>query len=316
MTSPSLRRLNRLNPLVLVLGLLVLAATGCTSRSPSTARGPADWLEWQAKRRESLLGSNGWTTLIARYWLPEGITFVGSAPTNQLVLPPRRAVPCVGQFERRGSTVHFTATPGLIATIDGQKVQHATLMTDASNAPSRLCIDDLSFVIIERGDRLGLRVRDPQAPGRLEFPGLDLFPYDPAWRLPGRFEAFATPRPLRVPDILGGTQELISPGRIIFSREGREHSLDVVEEQGEEDYFVIFRDRTAGASTYGSGRFLYVARPGADGKVTIDFNRAYTPPCGFTAFATCPLPPPQNWLPFDVPAGEKKPRGPHPNAGK
>ena len=107
----------------------------------------------------------------------------------------------------------------------------------------------------------------------------------------------------------GATQELNSPGAILFQHAGRKHRLEVVEEPGEADYFVIFHDETAGRSTYGSGRFLYVARPGADGRVILDFNRAYTPPCGYTQFATCPLPPRQNWLPFAIPAGERTPHG-------
>ncbi|HSH17421.1 MAG TPA: DUF1684 domain-containing protein, partial [Verrucomicrobiae bacterium] len=104
-------------------------------------------------------------------------------------------------------------------------------------------------------------------------------------------------------------QEFPSPGAVVFHHAGAEHRLDVVEEAGVDDYFVIFRDQTAGTSTYSSGRFLYVARPDASGRVVIDFNRAYTPPCAFTAYATCPLPPRQNWLPFPVRAGERAPAG-------
>jgi uncharacterized protein (DUF1684 family) len=114
---------------------------------------------------------------------------------------------------------------------------------------------------------------------------------------------------MRVEDVTGGRQELASPGTLIFENGGQEHRLQVVEEPDEQDFFVIFRDQTAGKSTYGSGRFLYVPRPGPgpDKRVVIDFNRAYTPPCGFTPFATCPLPPRQNWLPFPMEAGERKP---------
>ena len=108
-------------------------------------------------------------------------------------------------------------------------------------------------------------------------------------------------------DVTGDTQELVSPGAIVFTQAGTEHRLEVAEEPREEEYFVMFRDRTSSDSTYPAGRFLYVARPDAQGRVMIDFNRAYNPPCAFTAFATCPLPPRQNWLPFAVPAGERKP---------
>lgn len=246
-----------------------------------------------------------------RHWLVEGANFVGSAPTNHAVLPRDRAAASVGTFLRTGRVVRFEAAPGVVARLDGQAVRSVEMKSDTNAQPTKLLIGGLTLILIERGERLGLRVRDPQAPARLHFAGLKCFPYDPAWRIEGRFEASPFVRTLRVPDVLGGTQEYPSPGTIVFRHAGAEHRLDVVEEQGEEDYFVIFRDETAGKTTYPSGRFLYAAKPDASGKVVIDFNRAYTPPCGFTAYATCPKPPLQNWLPFAVSAGELAPAGHH-----
>ena len=284
---------------------------GCLSNgSFNAAEVPADWIAWQAKRHEAIAGTNGWTTLIGRYWLTDGARlFAGSASTNQAVLPRGRVPACVGSFARTGRTVRFEAAPGVVATIDGKRVQTAELHSDATNSvQTRLHIGPLLFMVIERGGRLALRIRDPEAPARVHFAGLSYFPHTPAWRIDGRFEPFGTPRTLRVPDVSGGTQEFVSPGTLVFRRAGTEHRLDVVEEAGEEDYFVIFRDGTTGKETYGGGRFLYVSRPGPDQRVVIDFNRSYTPPCGFTAFATCPLPPRQNWLPFEVRAGELQPK--------
>ena len=115
---------------------------------------------------------------------------------------------------------------------------------------------------------------------------------------------------MRVPDILGGVQEMVSPGAIEFTNAGQPCRLEVALETGETNFFVLFRDQTAGRTTYPTGRFLYVAPPtGADGAVWLDFNRAYTPPCGYTEFAVCPLPPATNWLSFGIPAGEKLPFG-------
>ena len=293
------------------LPLLALAA-GCLSNAPTAKKdAPEDWLVWRAKRREAIAGTNGWATLVGRHWLKEGRNFAGSSPTNGAVLPINRAPANVGVFTRAGRTVRYEAAPGVVATIDGKPVQSAELKSDTNSVPTRLEIGPLSFVLIERGERLGLRVRDPQAPARTHFRGVDYFPYDPTWRIEGRFESFPWPQIMRVPDIIGGTQEFSSPGAIVFTHAGAEHRLVVLEEPGEDDYFVIFRDRTAGGATYANGRFLYVAKPDASGRTVIDFNRAYTPPCGFTAFATCPLPPRQNWLPFAVRAGELKPRIQH-----
>jgi uncharacterized protein (DUF1684 family) len=177
--------------------------------------------------------------------------------------------------------------------------------------PTVLQIGQLSVIVIERGERIGLRVRDPEGPARTRFRGLTYFGYDPAWRIAGGFEPAREVKKIGVQDVTGGTQEFVAPGAIVFAHAGEEHRLVVVEEPGEDDYFVIFHDLTAGDSTYPAGRFLYVAKPDANGHVVIDFNRAYTPPCAFTPFATCPLPPRQNWLPFAVRAGERKPAGHH-----
>lgn len=300
-----------------LLALLVLAGSlvlGCHSTRPGDdAKGtaPADWIQWQHQRHESIAGTNGWTTLVSRYWLPEGRTTAGAAPTNQLVLPAGRAPAVAGVFFKKGNSVRFEAAPGVVATVDGAIVREWDMKTDAAGSPSKLKIGSLSFVIIERGERLGVRVRDPESPSRVHFAGLRYFPYETSWRVGGRFEPFPSSQVLRVPDASGGIQELSSPGALVFSHAGKEYRLDVVEETGESDYFVIFTDRTAGDSTYGSGRFLYVAKPDADGRVTIDFNRAFTPPCGFTAFATCPGPPQQNSLPFAIEAGERKPLKSH-----
>jgi uncharacterized protein (DUF1684 family) len=294
--------------------LLGLALAGCKSSeagSRNRSAPPADWLAWQAKRRESLAGPNGWTTLAGLHWLEEGRNSAGSSPTNHVVLPRRRAAASIGNFVRAGRVARFEAAPGVVATVAGKPVQAVELQSDAALDPTVLQIGPLSIIVLERGERIGLRVRDPEAATRTRFRGVRYFAYDPAWRIAGRLEPAPAVEKLRVPDMIGGTQEFVVPGTIVFTHAGAEHRLVAVEEPGEEDYFVMFRDHTAGASTYPTGRYLYVAKPDATGRVTIDFNRAYTPPCGFTPFATCPLPPRQNWLPFEVRAGEQKPPDHH-----
>jgi uncharacterized protein (DUF1684 family) len=301
---------NRRSTLFLIfVGALVSCCHATRAADPVNTEGPKDWIEWQQKRHESIAGTNGWTTLISRYWLPEGRTFAGADPTNQLVLPQGRVPACVGFFVRRGNSVRFEATPGVTASVEGVAVHELEMKTDVSDQPTKMMIGPLSFIIIERGDRFGVRAKDPQSPSRLHFVGLRYFPYEPSWRIQGRFEAFPSPRTMRVPEASGGTQEFVSPGALVFLHAEKEYRLDVAEEQGENDYFLIFTDLTAGHSTYAAGRFLYVAKPDAAGRVTIDFNRAYTPPCGFTPFATCPRPPSQNRLPFEIKAGELAPAG-------
>ena len=292
---------------VLVSAIAALAVAGCSSLAPA----PADWAAWQARRNESIGGTNGWTTLVGLHWLKEGDNSTGRHPTNQVVLRPDGIPASIGVFTRNGRSVSFTAANGANVQVDGKKVDRLELKTDASGKPTRLQLGSVSIVAIERGDRIGLRVRDPESAARREFTGLRWFPYDPAWRVEGRFAPFAEPKRLRVPDVTGATQEFVSPGSVVFTVRGVERRLDVVEEPGETEFFILFHDRTAGDSTYDAGRFLYVAKPAADGRMVIDFNHAFTPPCGYTAFATCPLPPRQNWLPVAVNAGELKPKG-HP----
>lgn len=299
-----------------VAGLLVgLLVSGCVGRArPGT--GPADWQAWRAKRHESIAGTNGWITLVGRHWLREGANRAGTSVTDEVALPEGRVPAFVGTFHRSGKTVRFEAANGVVATVDGHPVRSADLASDVPGPATRLSVGSVTMNVIERGElgeKIGIRVRDPDTPLRTAFGGLACFPYDPAWRLEGRFEPYAEAREMRVSDVTGGFQRLRSPGEIVFRAGGGERRLQVVEEPEDDRLFVIFRDETAGRSTYAAGRFLYVDRPatGGDGRVVVDFNRAYTPPCGFTAYATCPLPPPGNRLPLAIRAGERAPAG-HP----
>jgi uncharacterized protein (DUF1684 family) len=286
---------------------LIFYAFGLGCRTDGNVEAKRDWLEWRSKRLESVAGSNGWTTLVARHWLHDGPNSVGSSLTNEFVLDPGRAPTVIGTFFRDGQRVRFESAPRISAVIEGRPIVTAQLISDASNSPTRLEVGALTFIVIERGERIGVRVRDPNAPARKEFKGIKCFPYNERWRLAGRFEAFPSSKTMRVDDVTGATQELVSPGVVVFNYGGKEYRLQAVEEAGEKDLFIILRDQTAGDTTYASGRFLYVPRPEPDGRIVIDFNRTYTPPCAFTRFATCPLPPPQNWLPFALQAGELKP---------
>jgi len=284
-------------------------ACGCAS----PPQPPADWVSWKAKRLESVAGTNGWTTLVGLHWLQEGTNTAGGAESNDVVVPAPGVPPAVGQFIRQGDAVRFRSAPDVVVRSGGNPVTDASLATDQEAFPTVLEVGAARMLVIARGDRLGVRVRSLEAPARLQFPGIQCYPYDPAWRIPARFEPFPSARTVHLPSVIGIPQEYVSPGRVLFPHGGQEQSLDVFIEPGETDYFVLFRDLTAGKTTYHSGRFLYVSPPDASGRTVVDFNRAYTPPCGFTAFATCPLPPPQNRLPFPIPAGELRPAThPHP----
>jgi len=171
-------------------------------------------------------------------------------------------------------------------------------------------IGTLNFQIIKRadkrGDRFGVRVKDTESESRKNFKGLEYFPTNPAYRIEARFEPYQPPKKIAITNVLGMTSDETSPGALVFTLEGRNFRIDPILEQGEKDLFIIFKDATSGKETYAAARYLYAHPPDATGKTIVDFNKSYNPPCVFTPYATCPLPPPQNRLLIRVEAGEKK----------
>ncbi len=267
----------------------------------------AETRAWHAGRIARLSSEDGWLSLVGLHWLEEGETRLGSAPDNALVLPA--SVPArLGTLTRKADTVSLALPPGVSVTVDGKPFQGGVLRTDAEGSPDTVALGTVRFFIIRRGDRLGVRVKDAEAPTRKGFHGIPTYAPSAAWRLEGRFEPSTTGKKIAVPNVLGEVEDMVSPGTVVFTVGGQEYRLSPVEEPGSNQFFFIFGDLTNRDETYGAGRFLYTDLP-KDGKVVLDFNRAYNPPCAFTPFATCPLPPPQNKLKVRVEAGEKRSGG-------
>ena len=252
--------------------------------------------QWQTNRAERLKREDGWLTLVGLSWLREG---ENPAPDSS------------GTLVLKDGKV--TLNPTTPVTIDGKPVSTPVPLTDdmSENGPTVVQIGTKRFQIIKRGERYGLRVKDSQAETRTHFQGLDYYPIDSKWRVEARFEPYNPPKSIAITDVTGMTADNPSPGALVFTVDGKEYRLDPILEEGETDYFIIFKDGTSRDETYPAGRYLYAAPAGADGKVIVDFNKAYNPPCAFTPFATCPLPPPQNRLPVRIEAGEKKYKGGH-----
>jgi uncharacterized protein (DUF1684 family) len=192
--------------------------------------------------------------------------------------------------------------------VDGEPVRDAVLRSDAEGEPSRVQLGRFSFWLIDRSGMLGIRVRDPQNSVLAAFDGVDHHAADADWRVPARFLPYATPHEVAMPNVLGSTYQSESPGRLEFEWQGETHTL---EPTGSDPagLFLVFGDATNGKTTYGGGRFLRVPEPDADGRLLLDFNRSYNPPCAFSPFTTCPLPTESNRLPFEVTAGERTPAG-------
>lgn len=266
---------------------------------------------WREKRQSRLASDSGWLTLVGLDWLQPGENPFGSDPSSAVPLPAGKAPARAGVLVLDGGKVRLVPDPAAGLTIDGKPAPTKVLADDAADKPDVVKLGTLSFYVVRRGDRVGVRVKDPDSPVRKNFKGLDYFPADPRWVVTGTFEPYPSPREVAVPTVLGTTDTMLAPGLVKFSIGGREMSLEpVIEDPSDPSLWFIFKDATSAKETYGGGRFLYAPMP-KDGKVDVDFNQAYNPPCAFTPYATCPLPPQRNWLPIRVEAGEKAYAGGH-----
>jgi len=311
-------------PLFLLMLPLVLALTDLTagsgpSRASETAAGAAvadsapaaieaeraRIRDWRSQRVESLTSDSGWLTLVGLFWLKEGDNSFGRAADNALALDHAGLAGHAGTFVVSNHRVRFLAAPGSGVSHDGQPVTSLQLAADVSGQPTVLASGTLRFFLIERAGNLGVRVRDLANPHRLQFRGLSYFPVSTEWVFEARFEPYQPVRHIPIVNILGMEQDMLSPGAVVFSRDGREWRLDaVLEDPADTQLFIMFADGTSGHETYGGGRFIGAPLPQA-GHVRLDFNKAYNPPCALNDFATCPLPPPQNRLKLRIEAGEK-----------
>ena len=287
------------------LCLISCFAISCTRKPTPIDPNPytRDIEQWRAQRLTDLTSESGWLTLVGLFWLKDGANTLGSDVKNDIVVPK---VPAhAGTFLLNNGAVTFeTAVQGAF-TIDGAPVTSLTLKSDADDQPTIVRTGSLSFQIIKRGDRLGVRVKDKENSDRAKFRGLEYFPATVKWRIDARFEPYTPPKPVPILNVLNMESDEPSPGAIVFEVDGKTYRLDAITEKDEPRLFMIFADDTRGKETYGAGRYLYVEPPDKNNRVVIDFNKAYSPPCAFTNFATCPLPPKQNILPIRVEAGEK-----------
>jgi uncharacterized protein (DUF1684 family) len=238
------------------------------------AGGVSGYPEWRANYEASLKAPDGWLSVAGLFWLHEG--------ANTVELSHQK----------------------IALTLASGKVTHEKrqLKSDATDHPDVLKFGDISLTVIERGGKFGVRLRDPNAETRRDFTGCKWFPASDAWRIHAKWIPYPKPKTIAITNILGMTDQEPSPGYAEFTLQGKKMTLEPVLEDGE--LFFMFKDATSAKTTYGAGRFLYAALPKGDA-VELDFNKAHNPPCAFTAFATCPLPPKQNILPAAIEAGEK-----------
>lgn len=278
---------------------------GAGPSSPDPAAHRRDIDAWRERRIESLKREDGWLTLVGLYWLEPGDNSVGGDPKSRVVLPAGKAPLRLATIVLGPEGAKLVAAPGEKPEHDGHPVAELALATDNPGPPTVVKKGSVRFYLIDRGGRIGVRVKDSESAALKAFQGIDRFPTDSRWRIEARVERHDPPKEIPVPNVLGRTSGEKSPASLVFEAGGKTCRLDVVSEQGTDDWFVIFGDQTNGKETYGGGRFLYVTPPPTGEPAVVDFNKAYNPPCVFSPYATCPLPPPQNRLAVRVESGEK-----------
>ncbi len=259
---------------------------------------------WFQQRQERLTQKDGWLTLAGLYWLEPGANTFGSDASNDLRFPAK-ADAFIGTFFYDGSTVNVVINEPGSVTSEGNVVDTLELASDITGNPTVLQQGSLLWYVIVRGDRVGIRLKDMEHKNLQTFSGIDRFPVDESWKIPARLVPDSL-HTVNIANVLGQVEEEASPGALVFEYQNKEYSVDVLGQPEDAYYFLIFADATNGETTYGGGRFLSVPQVDEQGYTFIDFNKAYNPPCVFTPYATCPLPPPQNQLPFSITAGEKR----------
>jgi len=287
----------------ILLLFFIYFLSGCSKKVEPDPAYVSEIANWNYIRVQRLKKENGWLNLVGLYWLKQGENTFGSDSSNDIKFPTN-APSKIGSIILKDSVAQLNVKDNIDVTINGNKVKKALLQNDFNGNATIMSVGSYKWFIIKRGNQYGIRLRDLNAPLVNNFPGIETYPVDKSWRIEATFAKFPEPRKIMVPTILGTAEENIVTGNLSFTKDGIPYSLVPILEK--DHYFLIFADETNGDETYGAGRFLDTPLPDLNGKVIIDFNKAYNPPCAFTKYATCPLPPKDNSLHLKVTAGEKK----------
>jgi uncharacterized protein (DUF1684 family) len=251
----------------------------------------------------SLKNENGWLNLIGLEWLQEGGNTFGTDSASLVRLATDKFQGKLGEFILEQGRVYFV--PSVLGVVaDSIEISQRTLIFDEGQKLSaNLQYQTLRWTIIKRADAYGVRIRDLESSAVSGFQGIERYPVDLAWRIKAKFVAYEPPKDIMITNVLGQTTPNPSPGYLEFEKEGKKYKIEALD--ADDELYLIIADQTSGAETYGAGRYLYVKKPIGGDEVIIDFNKAYNPPCVFTPYATCPLPPKQNILELAIEAGEK-----------
>ena len=303
--------------IVTLTAVVILSAVSFTFGAADSAATPDSWqrdlLAWREKRATNLQTPEGWLSLIGLEWLKEGENSVGSAADNKIQIAKAPAHLGVVRLEKGGALRLLAPSGGFPKELqfDGHPAQEQALLSDDSPNSSKLSLGGLTIIVIHRDERYGLRIKDAQAATRVGFRGLHWYAPNAAYRVRAKWIPYNPPKMIDIPTILGTVSKLPAPGVAEFTIDGQVSRLEpVLEDPESKELFFIIRDTTSKTTTYGAGRFLYTEFPdhglSQPGEIWLDFNQLVNPPCAFTPYATCPLPPIQNRLSVAIPAGEQR----------
>jgi len=296
-----MKRMSRLTLILVTLLWLISCTANEKARSAAVAAHRVEVEAWHAKRIADVTAPNGWVNLVGLQWLEPGSNTFGSNYRNKIVFPGGILPGEAGYFFVNNDRVSLSVNPGVDIRLDGRPLASAVIFHPDSAQNPQLAFKSLRWSIIRREHKLGVRIRDLESEAVKNFRGIDRYPVDMRWKIDARFEPYDSLKTILIENIIGQQSEQRAPGAVVFEWEGRPYRLDALE--GRDELFIVFADATTGRATYAGGRFVYVKRP-EGGKTVIDFNKAYNPPCVFSPYATCPLPPRQNVLPIEITAGE------------
>lgn len=285
----------------------ILLAVIVASLTPAQAQ--TDYVQsvekWRSEQEANLKKETGWLTVAGLFWLKEGTNTVGAGEKFDVRLTDNFKQGKFGEIDFKNGVAALKVESGVEAQADGKSISApVNLVSDEKGKPTEIRAGSQTFFLIKREDRFGIRLKDSNSEARRNFKGRHWFPIDETYKVTARLDAFPEAKEVMVPNVLGGNFKMKSPGILKFTLKGKEYSLQPVDE-GDGTLFIIFRDNSSLDETYKSGRFLYADKPG-NGEAVLDFNKAENPPCAFTPYATCPLPPPQNNLDVEIKAGEKR----------
>jgi len=289
----------------LLISVFIILFSACQQQSPVVTDPDAYMKEiatWKQQRIERLKSKTGWLNLAGLLWLEEGVNTFGSDSSNQVIFP-EKAAPFCGTLTLENGIVTLSASQDSGITVDGAPVSTMTLQDDTGGHTTLIEQGDLAWFIVKRGDKYAIRLRDYNHPNLEKLDSIPSYPVSLDYVVEATLHPFERPRTMEVATpVAGFTEQYACPGELHFRL--RDEDLVLYPFSSGDGFFFVFADETTGLETYGAGRFMY-STPDSTGRIILDFNRAYNPPCAFTPYATCPMPPRENFLPVAVEAGEK-----------